>query len=209
MEKNKINIILLLLTYFITGCGDILSPKPHGYPRVYFPERQYERWDSSECLYSFEIPVYTKMINDKKYTHDIPCWYNLFFAPFNATLHISYHEFMNEKQYDSLFEDTRKLVYKHTIRADDIEEIEINSSDGNLEGILYHLKGNTATNLSFYLTDLESNYFRGALYFNERTTPDSIAPVFKFIKKDVIHLISTFKWDKREFVEKRTKELPH
>jgi gliding motility-associated lipoprotein GldD len=201
--KLDFKLLCLIAIFFFGACEEATSPKPQGYPRIYFPDKNYERWDSSECMYSFDIPVYTKMINDKKYTHDIPCWYNLFFAPFNANLHISYHEFKNKNQYDSLFEDTRKLVYKHTIRADDIEEIEINSSDGNLEGILYHLKGNTATNLSFFLTDMESNYFRGALYFNEKTTPDSIAPVFQFIKEDVIHLITTFKWEKQAFVEKR------
>jgi len=47
----------------------------------------------------------------------------------------------------------------------------------------------------FYLTDEAEHYFRGALYFNTRSNPDSLAPVIKFVKEDLGQLIATFKWN--------------
>lgn len=187
-------LCLVLGLFFLAACSDTLSPRPKGYPRMYFPDRQYEVFDSAHCGYVFAKPVYAHMLKDPKYTKENACWYNLWFEPFDATLHISYHEFHTPNEFDSLFEDTRKLVYKHIIRADDIEEIEIESESDRMSGLIFQLKGNTATNLNFYLSDNEYRYFRGALYFNSKTEPDSIAPVYQFLREDILHLISNFEW---------------
>jgi hypothetical protein len=37
---------------------------------------------------------------------------------------------------------------------------------------------------------------RGALYFDVAMNPDSIAPVFDFVRKDILHIIETFQWSK-------------
>lgn len=161
---------------------------------MYLPEKVYNTFDSAQCSYSFEKPVYSLMQKDPAYTDANPCWYNLFFPDFNATLHISYHEFENDKEFDSLYEDTRRLVYKHIVRADDIEELEIESKNDSLSGLVFQLKGNTATNFNFFLTDNNYRYFRGALYFNSKTEPDSIAPAYQFLKEDMLYLIKSFKW---------------
>jgi gliding motility-associated lipoprotein GldD len=122
-----------------------------------------------------------------------PFWFNLNFKPFNATLHLTYYNFKDWQQFDSLVSDTRKLAFKHLQRADDIPEIPVFREDG-LRGLIFDIKGNTATHMNFYLTDSSRHFFRGALYFNKQTNPDSIAPVIEFVKQDVNHLISTFNW---------------
>jgi gliding motility-associated lipoprotein GldD len=93
-----------------------------------------------------------------------------------------------------LFDDTRKLAYKHTIKADEIEEIEVNNGNNGTSGIIYDLKGNTATNLNFYISDGKKHFMRGALYFNAKTTNDSILPVFNFLRQDVIKMIESTQW---------------
>ncbi|MCO5253154.1 MAG: gliding motility lipoprotein GldD [Bacteroidia bacterium] len=194
IKPSFIALFVLSGMFFLTSCETALSPRPKGYPRIYFPEKVYDVFDSAQCGYTFSKPVYAKMQTDPAYTENQPCWYNLNFIPFDATLHISYHEYQTPEEYDSLYEDTHKLVYKHIIRADDIEEIEIGSKSDSLSGLIFQLRGNTATNLNFFLTDNSHRYFRGALYFNSKTEPDSIAPVYQFIQDDIYHIITTFKW---------------
>ncbi len=60
--------------------------------------------------------------------------------------------------------------------------------------MIYELKGNTATNLNFYISDSKKHFLRGALYFNAKTEIDSIQPVFDFIKADVIKMIESTTW---------------
>jgi gliding motility-associated lipoprotein GldD len=59
---------------------------------------------------------------------------------------------------------------------------------------MFDIEGNTATNLNFYITDSMQHFLRGALYFNSQASADSTAPVFERMRKDVGHLIQTFRW---------------
>lgn len=191
MNKTIIACIVLIAS----ACGSTpYTPKPHAYPREYFPPRSYHLFDTI-APFKFLYPRYAVI---QKYSNDDssknPFWYNIHYLPFNATLHISYHDFTTRSEFDELFDDTRRLAYKHDIKAEEIEEIEVHNPSTHSSGIIYELKGNTATNLNFYLSDGEKHFLRGALYFNSRTEIDSIQPVFDFIKQDVIKMIETTSW---------------
>jgi gliding motility-associated lipoprotein GldD len=54
--------------------------------------------------------------------------------------------------------------------------------------------GNAASNIQFYVTDMNHHFLRGALYFNTVPNIDSMGPVIDFVKKDMDHLIETFQW---------------
>ena len=62
--------------------------------------------------------------------------------------------------------------------------------------ILFEVGGDAASTTQFYLTDKKKHFIRGALYF--RTTPnaDSLKPVVQFVRKDMEHMIQSFKWKK-------------
>ena len=121
-------------------------------------------------------------------------WYNLQYKPFQATLHLTYYEFQRWSVFDSLLADSRKLVNKHLQKADDIIEENVSYLNPEMKGLIFRIEGNTATNYNFYLTDSAKHFLRGALYFNNRTNTDSIAPVYDFIKQDIQHMIRTFHW---------------
>ena len=70
----------------------------------------------------------------------------------------------------------------------------INNSKEKVYGILYDLRGNTATAGQFYVTDSTRHYLRGSLYFESEPNADSLAPVIDFFREDVVHLIETLKW---------------
>ncbi len=194
MLQPKLSRILPVLILLAACSGDGVEdiPRPHGYPRLSMPEKQYRDWDSG-CAYRFSIPAYAQMESDPAYTTE-PCWFNLRFAPFDATLHITYHRFENLIQYDSLFADSRRFAFKHTVKAEDIIQRPLQNEDKSATGFAYDITGNTATSFSFFLTDSSHHFFRGALYFNQKTDADSVAPVLQFIRKDLEHLIHSFRW---------------
>ena len=68
------------------------------------------------------------------------------------------------------------------------------NTENRVYGILYDLKGNTATAVQFYVTDSVNHYLRGSLYFSAEPNADSLAPVISFFRDDIIHLIETLKW---------------
>jgi gliding motility-associated lipoprotein GldD len=180
---------VLLISGFLLACTETHLPKQHGYPQIDFPKASYEQWNLDDVPFAFDKPTYSQMQEDSSGAF----WYNLNYLPFNATLHLSFHQFSSLQKLDTLIFDTRNLVYKHTIKASDIIEEELPDSNGR-SGMLYALEGETATACNFYLTDNKSKFFRGALYFNSYTTIDSVGPVVDFIKKDIYHMIKTFKF---------------
>jgi gliding motility-associated lipoprotein GldD len=88
----------------------------------------------------------------------------------------------------------RTIVYKHSIKADDIIESVINQPERNVFGMFYDIKGNAASSVNFYLTDSISGFLSGSLYFNSRPNKDSLSPAIDFFREDILHLINSFEW---------------
>lgn len=185
----KVIIPVWISLLLLFSCKEPSLPKQHGFPYINFPNHEYGMWEEENVPYSFEKPVYASMYRDTAGEN----WFNIFFTPFDATLHLSFKSFQNIQALDTLKSDTRKLVYKHVIKASEINEVEISDSNGRY-GMLYELEGETATSCNFYLTDGNSRFFRGALYFNGYTTIDSVGPVVGFIKTDIRRMINSFRF---------------
>ncbi|WP_449435940.1 gliding motility lipoprotein GldD [Pedobacter steynii] len=170
------------------------SPKPRGYFNIEMPKKVYKTFNSG-CAFSFDYPVYAEMQKDSS-RDTRPCWYNLSFNQFNARLHLTYYDIASKNEYEGLIEDARTFAFKHTVKANSIDQRLINYPEKKVYGVYYAIEGNTASSVQFFLTDSTKHYFRGALYFNERPQYDSIQPVVSFIKKDIDRMISTFRWIK-------------
>lgn len=191
--KNLLLCNLLLFLCCAAGCNnESYTPKPRGYFHISFPKKEYVSF-SDGCPFTFEYPKYAVIQPDRERDAGT-CWNNLYFPQFNARLHLTYYNISSSKEYDGLVEDARTLAFKHTVKANAIDQKLINYPERKVYGIYYAIEGNTASSVQFFLTDSAKHYFRGALYFNERPQYDSIAPVVGFIKKDIDRMISTFKW---------------
>jgi len=167
------------------------TPKPRTYFRINLPEKRYNTFDSI-FPYSFEYPVYAKIITNNK-DKESKYWMNIFFPDYNATIHITYKNVKNNL--DSLTENAKKFVDKHIPKATSIKEKSFENQNSNVFSIVYDIKGNeVASPYQFYATDLKKHFIRGALYFNQHPNNDSLAPVIEFIEKDIDYLISTLKW---------------
>ena len=189
--------VIFISCFFLTLIASCKSstdyaPKPRGYFKIDFPKKQYISF-TNITPYSFDYPNYAKMYLDST-ERGRPTWYNLTYPQFNARIHLSYYPINSEADFNELIEDSRKLAFKHTVKATGIDEGTINIPENKVYGIYYTIAGNTASSTQFLLTDSTKNFLRGALYFNEKPQSDSIQPVVDFIKKDIDRLIKTLRW---------------
>ena len=190
-NKIIISLLLLLFTAFSSCLPEekTITPKPMGYFRLPEPEKAYQQYDSV-CPFIFEYPVYSHITPYKDPAKT--CWFDIQFPLHNATLHLSYETMkQNPKVY---LEDSRTLVYSHTVKASGIVEFPVKDPEHSVYGILYKIEGDVASNYQFHLTDSTQHFLRGSLYFNTRTNLDSISPALAFLSKDVDHLVQTLRW---------------
>ncbi len=188
-KLTKILFLLTLVTIILSSCSsNDPIPRPKGYFRIDTPEKSYKFYND-DCPFSFDIPVYS-FINKEKPQY---CWLDILFPNNDAILYLTYLPVV-DNNINKHLEDSRELVYKHTVMADAIEETIYVNDSSNVYGVLYDLKGNTASAVQFYLTDSTDHFLRGSLYFNVQPNKDSLAPVIDFIREDVIHLMESFEW---------------
>lgn len=202
MQKHIWLVVIKILFFGVSliifsSCGDdddeVFIPKPKGYPRIFFETKTYRMYDSL-CPYSFEIPTYSFINNDKHLGAD-PCWININFPKYNAQIHLSYKEIKNNL--DTILSQSRDFAIKHQVKATGIDETVIIRDSAKVYGLVYDISGNTASNVQFYLTDSAQHFMRGALYFNAVPNADSLKTVVDFLRKDIVHMIQTFKWKNR------------
>lgn len=193
---GRLTAFLLLLGVGLLACNSDYTARPRGYYRINFPQKAYQRFDRPGYPYTFEYPVYGKVVRDSLFFEEQPenpYWINIDFPEFGGRIHISYKE-IGRHRFDSLVNDAYTMSYKqHTYRASGIDSKPFTTPNG-IEGVYFSLKGNTATSTQFFLTDSVKHFLRGALYFNATPNEDSLRPVIRFFKEDVDHLINTFRW---------------
>jgi gliding motility-associated lipoprotein GldD len=179
-----------MICFLLVQCKENYSPKPKGYFRTDFPEKKYIRF-TSDCPYSFEYPMYGKVVKDIQPNAE-PYWMNIEFSQFKAKIHLSYKKVSSNL--NGYIEDSHTLAYKHAIKADGIDEVLLEDSIRHMFGILYEIKGNAASSVQFYLTDSVHHFLRGSLYFEAQPNKDSLAPSIGFFRQDILHLIETLQW---------------
>jgi len=177
-------IFFFVLVMFVS-CSEDYTPKPRAFFKLEFPEKKYHIIES-QCPFSFEIANYSVVVPTKN-----NCLFDIDFPKLNGKLYITYLPLNDNLQEHT--EESRALALKHIIVADGVKEDLIINELDNVYGVLYDYKGMTATSTQFYLTDSINHFFRAALYFNTEVS-DSILPINNFLKRDIKHLIETFRW---------------
>ncbi len=184
----------IIASLFLIACQGNYSPKPRGFFRIHLPEKEYVRLESS-FPYSFEYPVYSEFVPDKRPSAE-PYWGDLIFPDFKGALHLSYKPVKRPADLAVFFEDARSFAQKHIPKATAITEEMIRDDERRIYGVLYEIKGaEAASTLQFYVTDSLSHFLRGALYFNVSPNNDSLAPVINFLEEDIRHMIGTLNWE--------------
>lgn len=191
--RFRLTYIIALLALSVVACTQAPTPRPRGYFRTDFPPKEYTVFDSTGFPYRFTYPVYGKVRMDRSSITE-PYWVNVDFDEYKARIHISYKKV--DGMIDVLMEDSRKLAYKHTYSAESITERFFENPEQRVYGILYDMKGNTASSWQFYVTDSVNHFLRGALYFSVQPNKDSLAPAISFFGDDMITLMESVEWTK-------------
>lgn len=183
---------MALITACSPGDDEEYTPKPRGYFRINLPAKKYQRF-SQGYPYSFDYADNAIVKPDSSRLTE-PYWLNIDYPQLNARIYISYKPINATNNLKTLLEDTRTLVYKHTVRADDIAERAFADDEKKVYGTLYSIAGNAASSAQFFVTDSTRHYVRGALYFNCPPNADSLAPVIDYVRQDIAKMIESLTW---------------
>lgn len=181
-----ISIIIIILGYSCSNNNN--TPKPTAYYKITFPKKIYDRIETKN--FSCEIPLYSKFFIDPN-NQD---WFYVTTKKYKATIYLTYKNIDKSNSLDTLIESSRKLVYDHSIKAEAITETKYINDTVNVYGILYQIKGNTATSVQFFITDSIKHFLRGSLYFDCPPNKDSLMPSVHFFEDDIVKIIETTNW---------------
>lgn len=182
------NLFFILLTVTLVSCGKEAVPKPLGELRLEYPKSQYADF-SSKCSFGFQYSTFANISEGKE-----PCWYYINYPKMKAKIFITYFPLNNDLK--PHIKEVEKMVYEHTIKASAINTKAFSYPDRKVYGNFYELKGQSASNIQFFVTDSTKHFVTANLYFNSRPRPDSLAPAIDYIKNDMKHLLDTFEWKK-------------
>lgn len=193
--------ILLVSVFFFYSCQEeSQTPKPRAYPKINFPEKDYQSFDIDFCEFSFEYPKYCLIQQDTAFFDEKPlhpCWFDVYYPDFDSRIHFSYYPVGEYKSLEKLKTDAFEMADWHNKKANYIEEIKIEKPN-RVYGFAFDIEGPVASPFQFYITDSTNHFLRGSLYFNTQAKPDSLAPVYDFVKHDIINMIESFGWKDSE-----------
>ncbi|WP_436514423.1 gliding motility lipoprotein GldD [Ekhidna sp. To15] len=182
--------LTVLLALFCFACGSNHLPKPKGFNRINLPHAAYQALPDS-LPYSFEYSVHARLLKDSSWISE-RYWINLFYPEMDAAIQITYKP-VTDSIIREYLSDSYRLTSQHNVKAYAIEESIIELPNG-MYASFTELEGEVPTQAQFHVSDSVDHFLRGALYFRTATKNDSLAPVISYLKKDIIHLLTTLEW---------------
>ncbi|GAB4395571.1 MAG: gliding motility lipoprotein GldD [Microscillaceae bacterium] len=191
--RNYLLCLPIGLCLFACGRSSDYVPKPLGHNRIDLPLAQYQALREKHP-YSFEYSRHAYIRPDSSAIAE-PHWVHIIYPKFKADVQITYKSVKQDPQFFAEFvDDSHKLINKHMVKATAIEETVIQTPSGKTAAV-YELEGEVPSQFQFYISDSTRHFLRGALYFRTATKNDSLAPIIDYIKKDIIHLLNTTRWN--------------
>tara|TARA_B100000927_G_C16463280_1_gene468721 strand:+ start:824 stop:1399 length:576 start_codon:yes stop_codon:yes gene_type:complete len=189
MKLHNYLLFLSLIFLSISCQEDKYYPKPKSYLRLDFPNKEYYKITDS-CPFTFKVPDYSAWTN--RFKRENSCEKTIIFPSLKAEILCDYIVLNNNLI--EISESFRKMVYEHSFKSTAIiERLWVNDST-NVYGLAYEIKGNTACNYAFTLTDSSKHFFSGQLMFQTSPNYDSLKPSIYFIKEDIEAMIASFEW---------------
>ena len=200
INMRKIVFCLSIIALVFCSCGEkaATTPKPYGYYRISLPDTAYiafEDYQLSTINYQLSAYPYTFALSKNAVVQprdEEPYWINIYYPSVDATIHCSYKPVRGNLR--ELTNDALDFVYRNASFANSIPEREYSHPEAKVYGVLFDLEGNTASSCQFFITDSTRHFFRASVYCNCPPNADSLAPVYRFLREDVIRMVETFEW---------------
>ena len=174
------------------SCSKVSTPKPYGYYRISVPDTSYMDFAAIYPTYPYTFDLSRNARVQPR--NDEPYWINIYYPSLDATIHCSYKPVRNNLR--ALTNDALDFVYRNASFANAIPEQDYTHPEANVYGVLFDLEGNTASSCQFFVTDSTHHFFRASVYCNCPPNADSLAPVYNYLRTDVIRMVETFEWKK-------------
>lgn len=189
----RYTICLLILVSF--GCSKTYLPKPKGYNRIILPKNSYQALTDT-FPYRFEYSRHATILPDSSWIAE-RYWINVYYPKMKANIQITYKP-VTDSIIREYLSDSYRLTTQHNVKAYAIEESILELPSG-MYASFTELEGEVPTQAQFHITDQDSadHFLRGALYFRTATKNDSLSPVIDYLKKDILHLLTTLEWTNR------------
>jgi len=204
---KKLLLFLPLLLLF--ACGEeTLVPKPPTHLTIDLPNHSYKKFSDS-VNYSFVISKMWNVSNDPQriydavmrgYRKDLNDKGALSFflgKKINGDIHFQYYKIDTLNTLAKLVNETGLKVDEHKMKSQQVIPKNFILKERKVFGTLYEFIGNSAVNFEFHLTDSVSHFVRSAVVLYTTPNYDSLQPTLNYIKTDLIHLINTFEWTKK------------
>ena len=191
--------VCALALLLCVSCTTPTSPRPYGYYRIATPDTAYipfaRSWGEGRGeVFPYSFSLSKNAIVQPQNKPGEHYWINLYYPSLNATIHCSYKPVHNNLR--ELTNDALEFVYRNASFATAIPEQEYAHPEANVYGVLFDLEGNTASSCQFFVTDSTRHFFRASVYCNCPPNADSLAPVYQYLRKDIIKMVETFQWTK-------------
>ncbi|MBP8776580.1 MAG: gliding motility-associated protein GldE [Bacteroidaceae bacterium] len=154
--------------------------------------------------FTFQIPTSAKLVMSAAPT-DSTYFFDIVFPKEKARLYATYHRLVfgkslsklndsisAQRRFWKLSEESRRLVYFHTVKADAIHEEEYEDPTRHIGGLFYDLTGAVATPVQLSLTDSATYFLHASLYFDSGEMRPEKAEELSVLKLDLRRLMETF-----------------
>lgn len=169
------------------------TPKPRGYFRIEPAVPRYSLWAEDTVPCTFQVSQLATV--ERSYAEGRVRGINLFYSSLGATLYCSYIP-ITPALLETTESECRSLVIRLSKNIQAVQEKRYSNPEKQVYGSLFLLDGTSASPIQFMLTDSISHFFRGALYYDCQPNADSLAPVTRYLRDDVLELIQSFSWKK-------------
>ena len=198
-ERTHLNLsgllfggVLCVFFLLITSCNPVSTPKPYGYYRITTPDTSYVPFSSQSPAYPYDFALSSNA--QVQVRNEEPYWINIWYPALDATIHCSYKPV--QRNLRELTNDALEFVYRNASYATSIPESGYTHPEADVYGVLFDLEGNTASSCQFFVTDSTRHFFRASVYCNCPPNADSLAPVYNYLRTDIIRMVETFVWKK-------------
>ena len=179
------NLYLFFFSLLFISCEQEIIPKPKAYLSLEYPKKAYQKLPIHRP-YTFDVLKGSVLKDEQKN------WLKITYPALKASIDITYREV--DDNLLELLKEAEKLVFKHTLKAEEITSKDFLNTKKKVFGSMYEITGNAASQIQFHATDSTKNFIKGSLYFYTKPNYDSILPAVTYIKKDILRLMETLKW---------------
>ena len=176
---------IIPLFVILLSCGETPIPKPKAYLSLNYPVKEYQQITES-VPYTFEVLKNSKVEALPKN------WLKIKYPKLKASVDITYRP-VNDNLIE-LLKEAEKLVFEHTLKADQIASNKFENKLKKVYGSMYDITGNSASQVQFHVTDSSKHFIKGSLFFYTKPNYDSILPAVDYIKQDMIRMMETMEW---------------